>query len=121
MVVCLVLSVSMLFSLVLPALTNANAYVCGEAEHTHSDGCYLALICGVPEGHVHSEANGCYGASALSCVLEEGEYHQHSEAEGCYAESALICAIEENHEHIDNCYAESSEPLCGLKEHAHTS
>jgi LPXTG-motif cell wall-anchored protein len=118
-------------------------------EHTHSDGCFLELVCKTPEGHIHS--GGCFSSPVLICGLEElfgalgepgdvsdseygdeprydpdpeygnepGAGHLHTEM--CYSESAIICGIEEMHFHsvVVGCYIVHSEQVCGLREHTH--
>ena len=91
--------------------------VCGIEEHTHSEGCYIEhteLICGLREGHVHSDA--CAGA----CGLEEGEIHVHDDS--CFdEEGSLICGKMEDigHVHSDECYHTEYELVCEIPEHTH--
>lgn len=89
--ISLSLVVAMLTSILLihPAITMERKVICGQEEHTHSNGCYeKKLICGKEEhtktdetdtAEEHTHTDSCY-EEVLTCSKQE---HTHSEA--CYA------------------------------------
>ena len=121
----IIVAMAVLIILISPGFADEPEYICGMKEHTHTDACYLELVCELDEGHDHDE--GCYEAPLLctmptdhehsySCYYEpvicgyeegeeigEGEVHNHISS--CYG-LELVCGIEENHVHNETCYGE---------------
>lgn len=112
--------VTVILSLVTPAMSMTGDPVCGKEEHTHSEQCYSdVLICTEnTDGHQHND--DCYTTETkIICGLEEDENHTHSDE--CYSEEkTLICDIPESpvHTHTDECYEHRL--TCEKEEHTHT-
>ena len=70
----LVVAVSTMLALLLPAFTLSKPVYCGKEEHCHSEECYgQVLICGKEESEEHIHSDECY-ESRLLCGLEEHEH-----------------------------------------------
>jgi len=92
-------------------------------EHTHTDACYLVLVCDIDEVHEHDES--CYAEPELLCLMPTDHEHGYS----CYCEGeTLICELEESegteeepgHVHDSSCY--DLELVCGIEEfHEHNA
>lgn len=93
--ISLSLVVAMLTSILLihPAITMERKVICGQEEHTHSNGCYeKKLICGKEE---HTKTD------------ETDTAEEHTHTDSCY-EEVLTCSKQE-HTHSEACY-EKEEP-----------
>ena len=116
----LLVAMSTLFALLLPAFTLEKPVFCGKEEHRHDESCYeRELICGLEEGEGHVHTEDCYTwEPTLICGLEESEEHSHTE--DCYVLTpVLTCGLEEceGHVHTEDCYEQRL--VCGLEEHEH--
>lgn len=80
LVLSIVVSFAVPFSLIMPAVSMTGELICGMEEHIHSDECY-----------------------ELSCGLEESDEHLHNA--DCYT---LVCDIPE-HIHSQECYSDYEE------------
>lgn len=80
LVLSIVVSFAVPFSLIMPAVSMTGELICGMEEHIHSDECY-----------------------ELSCGLEESDEHLHNA--DCYT---LVCDIPE-HIHSQECYSDYQE------------
>ena len=86
-------------------------------EHVHTDGCYRetsTLICGLEEGDGHQHGESCQNeAGEIVCGIEASEGHHHDG--GCYeAHRERICGVDSDHQHTDQCYAQSKTLNCDL-------
>ena len=77
--ISVVLVLTVIAVLILPAIAMEDKTFCGIEEHTHDESCYETV---------------------LTCGLEEGKDHQHDDR--CY-ESVLVCDKEEHHHSIACC------------------
>lgn len=125
-------------ALVLPALTmeSERPTFCGQAAHTHGDGCYQSpqpqLTCTIAQGHVHTDE--CY-ETVLVCTLPEQAAPapaavEQTQAEGSTEGTQPAAAGEtlpeaaaetqpEGHTHSDGCYQRRL--VCQIPEgHVHT-
>lgn len=121
----MVVVISTLYGLLLPAFTIEKATFCGFSEHVHTDECY-ELICGKEEGDGHQHDDACYAEKrVLTCGKEDAEGHTHGDA--CYeTERELTCGQKESegHSHSDKCYETERELVCGKDEskgHTHSA
>lgn len=119
-------------------------YVCGLAEHTHTEECYEqreclvcgqeesdpdhvhvatcywaedTIICGKEETEGHTHTDECYQPEQqLTCTEEEWPAHTHNEA--CYETGlVLICTDEDpEHQHEATCYEEGDVLKCDQRE-----
>ena len=114
LVLSLVVSVDVFWSLRQPGLTMAGDASCGILEHSHDEECRTHVFtCQLEENSGHTHEDACYGEQSLICSLSEGG-HIHDEV--CFEEEVLICSLsEEFHTHDETCFGEI--PLiCGLPE-----
>ena len=107
----LVVTLNVFWSLRQPGLTLAGDADCGIVEHTHDAACGTQVcICTIPE-EPHSHEDSCYTVNlveeqeqrVLSCELSE-EGHTHDDT--CY-EWNLTCELEE-HVHSIDCYSDDT-------------
>lgn len=114
------MAVSTLYGLLLPAFTLEKPTFCGLEGHVHTDACYETADCPLPEGPGHTHSDACYETvRQLICGLEESGDHQHTDA--CWQESReLTCSQEEReaHTHSDACAGRHL--VCQKPEHEHT-
>lgn len=126
------------YALIMPAITQSNAMLCGKEEHTHTDACWMAemaapqpeLICAVGQNRetvIHTHGGNCYDWNGEPiCTLPEREEHVHDS--GCYREfRELICQERQDlgHIHTSACHTYVRGALiCGREEdggsHVHT-
>lgn len=110
----IIVILSIVNMLILPANSMANTLICAHEEHIHTDLCYE--ICTQP------------GKKVLICEI--GKIEENSEIEAdvshthdsfCFDENEnLICSLEESeHIHDDACYNESDELICNEVFHQH--
>ena len=102
------------------------SYICGMAEHTHTEGCYQ-LVCGKEERFSHTHVKpDCYDEEGhLTCERKEQTLHHHTQS--CYSVPQPECGLEESeeHTHTAECYPADFQPqlICGqedVQEHRHT-
>ncbi len=77
LVLSIVVSFAVPFSLIMPAISMTGELICGMEEHIHSDECY-ELFCGLEESDEHLHNADCY---TLVCDIPE---HIHSQE--CYSD-----------------------------------
>ena len=90
------------YILMKPAHTAEGSFICGIAEHTHTESCYEILIdeetgltsenliCTIPE-HIHTVE--CFDVKPLPSPSDETYEHVHTEE--CYRGGELICTLVE--------------------------
>ena len=122
------------YLLILPAVTMERDPICGQAEHTHTEGCYEHhLICGKVEQEgqpeqtrqvlscsftTHTHDENCYDTDGqLVCGFADYVIHTHDA--NCFdADGNLVCTLPEVkvHEHDDSCYKTETVLTCSRTE-----
>lgn len=135
LVLAVIVSCSVIWSLKLDGITLAGDAFCGKKEHTHNEKCMekvlickkeehvpteqeteLLLTCAQPE-HAHSES--CT-EQVLVCGQEESAGHRHSSENGCYELRETLVCTKGEHAHSANCYVEEHVLTCEDPDHEHT-
>ncbi|NBI09542.1 fibro-slime domain-containing protein [Colidextribacter sp. OB.20] len=133
-----VVAIATAYALIMPAVTQSNALLCGKEAHVHTEECWTEelvpvqpeLVCAAGqdgETVVHTHESSCYDRNGeLICPLRERELHIHNT--DCYREfRELICEERQvlGHAHGPSCYTYvRGELTCGLEEsagHTHSS
>ena len=123
-ILSLVIALSTIYALMLPAITINNDTVCGMEEHTHTEACYAVkpvLICGKTEAEAHAHTESCYTvADGYICGKQEIAPHVHTDA--CYGtQNRLTCSLleSEEHTHTESCYTSEKVLRCTLSTEGH--
>lgn len=117
----LVVTLIVFWSLKLTGITMAGEAFCGRSEHVHDETCIRQeLICQLEEAEPHTHTLECQG-KILRCELPEQEDHTHDE--NCYSdtEGEYTCGLKETegHSHSEACYAAAG--ACPEEEHIHVA
>ncbi|MCM1506033.1 MAG: prealbumin-like fold domain-containing protein [Ruminococcus flavefaciens] len=99
--------ISTLYILIMPAVSKSNIAVCGTDEHIHTSECFR--LCSTA------------GKNVLVCNMSDSGKTAHIHDTFCYENDNLICPIEEySHTHDENCYDENNTIICGVTVHQHS-